>query len=988
MASPTTSLTGPAIRPPEPSASPETVATAPLEPPPPPFGGPLSNSDRNGGNPAASGSVSFAPSGTPHPGNPVPAPQWGAEGHGLIGVGPGRPGRGLRAGLMSQYPFPITGAKIHSPLLRSDTLVRPRLNDWLDRAAAGRVALIVAEAGFGKTTLLADWAARTSRRIAWYRLEPDDKDWLVFARHLVAAGRELDPDFAADSLELILALGSGGSQQEDIVASLAREYGDFAATQPDGLTLILDDHHAIDGSPETDAILRSLIERTGSGLSIVISSRAAPKLPLGRLRARGGLSRIEGEDLCFDVAETDRLFREAYHRPLEPDIVAELIKRTEGWAALLTLVRTSLEDKDAPEARALVAQLSATHGDMYDFLAEEVLETLSPSQQRFLTRVSVLVSVDAETGSLVDGRAPAELAPLITEAETLGLLTRPDRESPHRFHPLVRDFLVARLREEVGDTRVREMHAIVAAYLEPTDWYGSTWHYLEAGDAPHAMRVLDRAVPEILAAGTLELAAQFLDGTAGSPDRPAALLLRSRVELDRGHYERALELATRASSASETELAAIALLNLGFLRSILGYGKEFVTIAETALGGSLPSDQADLARAAIVVAGSQDEGNLEEVSDHLERLAAAQSSRGHSRYAAVSRLNRAWMLLWLGRIDDAYALASTAEVEFGKSARSVYRVGAMMARAHALARLERWGEAKDVIRASLESASDLARDEAAIEGGSLHVDFGDMDEAESVLASRGSAAPQPEYASVQALPLAGLALRRGDIDGAERLAAHLGEGPYRDVAGRLRTQMLRARISVARRDANADVLIDELERLARVQRSPIGLHCAALLRGVHRRSGLSAAVDAVPPASSYVFSMVTEELARSLPFLSAAALDRVKREASLRPDRWMPGLWLSIAIGGDVADRSARLVAELGGSTDAARLRDAAKGDKQIRIHAARATRRLARPVLVDDLGSVANLRGRRARAGSPTQESRGAALLSGNAPWHVRDAR
>ncbi len=214
--------------------------------------------------------------------------------------------------------------------------------------------------------------------------------------------------------------------------------------------------------PETDAILRSLIERTGSGFSIVIASRAAPKVPLGRLRARGGLSRIEGEDLCFDVPETDRLFREAYNRPLEPDIVAELIKRTEGWAALLTLVRTSLEDKDAPEARALVAQLSATHGDLYDFLAEEVLETLSPSQQRFLTRVSVLVSVDAETGSLVDGRPPAELAPVIAEAETLGLLTRPDRESPHRFHPLVRDFLVARLREEVGDARVREMHAMVA----------------------------------------------------------------------------------------------------------------------------------------------------------------------------------------------------------------------------------------------------------------------------------------------------------------------------------------------------------------------------------------------------------------------------------------------------------------------------------------------------------------------------------------------
>ena len=377
------------------------------------------------------------------------------------------------------------------------------------------------------------------------------------------------------------------------------------------------------------------------------------------------------------------------------------------------------------------------------------------------------------------------------------------------------------------------------------------------------------------------------------------------------------------------------------------------------------------------------------MAELLERLAAAQSSRGHSRYAAVSRLNRAWVLLWLGRIEDAYASASTAEVEFGRSARSVYRVGAMMARAHALARLGRWSEAKLVIAESLETASDLARDEAAIEGGSLHVDFGDLDEAASVLASRGSAAPRPEYASVQALPLAGLALRRGDVDGAERLAAHLGAGHYRDVAGRLRMQLLRARIGVARDDSKTDVLIDELERLAHVQRSPIGLYCAALLRGVHRRGGLSAAVEAVPPHKPYVFSMLAEELSRSLPILDSSALDRIRREASLRPERWLPGLWLSIALGGDTADTSARLVADLGDAADAARLRDAAKGgSKSLRVHAVHATRRLARPVLVDDLGSVAIYIGDERVRDRLRRNGRWTPFLPRHAAWDVRNAR
>ena len=93
---------------------------------------------------------------------------------------------GERFGLMGMNPLPIQPARIHPPLLRHDVLSRERLNGWLDRAVEGRVALIIAEAGFGKTTLLADWARQTRRATAWYRLEPDDRDWLAFIRHLVA----------------------------------------------------------------------------------------------------------------------------------------------------------------------------------------------------------------------------------------------------------------------------------------------------------------------------------------------------------------------------------------------------------------------------------------------------------------------------------------------------------------------------------------------------------------------------------------------------------------------------------------------------------------------------------------------------------------------------------------------------------------------------------------------------------------------------------
>src|SRR5829696_3556382 len=602
-------------------------------------------------------SVSFPPGGGQESRSvtDLASPRRGPEGHALSEVGPGVPGHRLRAGLMSAYPFPITGAKIHPPLLRPDTLSRPRLNDWMDIAVHGRVVLVVAEAGFGKTTILADWASKAPRRTAWYRLEPDDADWLTFLRHLVASGRELDPDFGPETLELLLSLGSGGPGRAEIITTLVREYAEFAASLPDGLTLIFDDLHAIDGSEETEEILRALVDRTGPSFSIVIASRAAPRLPVGRLRSRGALSRMDGDDLCFDVPETDRLFREAYHRPLEPDVVADLFKRTDGWAALLTLVRTSLEDKNAPEARALVAQLSATRGDLYDFLAEEVMARLQAPMKRFLTRVSVLVSVDAETGALVSDGLPAQAAALISDAEAIGLLSRPDRGAAHRFHPLVRDFLLARLTEEIGDQAVRELHVRAAHALRRTDWFRAAWHYRAAGSTDSAAEVIDAAVPQILAAGAYEVAAQFLDGSAGSVDRAPALVLRSRIELERGSARRALSLATRAvDEARSTRGVGNALLNLAGLQSVAGFGDTAAELAHESLQHpDLTPAEVLIAEASIAIRGVSVDGDLEAAADLLRRLARAQKAAGHQRHAAITLLNLSVLLDWLGQPQTA-----------------------------------------------------------------------------------------------------------------------------------------------------------------------------------------------------------------------------------------------------------------------------------------------------------------------------------------------
>ena len=138
------------------------------------------------------------------PSRPAPTREAVRDGHerGGIAVGPGLAGPALRvgAGGYRMNPLQVQPAKIHCPPPRDDTLSRERLNTWLERAASGRLGLIVAEAGFGKTTLLADWAIHTRRRTTWYRLEPDDRDWLTFIRHLVAGRSRARPGVRAGDI--------------------------------------------------------------------------------------------------------------------------------------------------------------------------------------------------------------------------------------------------------------------------------------------------------------------------------------------------------------------------------------------------------------------------------------------------------------------------------------------------------------------------------------------------------------------------------------------------------------------------------------------------------------------------------------------------------------------------------------------------------------------------------------------------------------------
>ncbi len=447
------------------------------------------------------------------------------------------------------FGFPVQVGKVQPPLLPTETLERPRLLDWVAAKVHARLVLIVADAGYGKTTLLADWSRRTRIRTLWYRLDETDRDWVVFVNHVIAAGREVDPKFAPNTMSLIRELGAGMGDRAAIVRTLLTEVRTWVTG---GTVLLLDDYQVVDDVPEIREIVRELLVRGPERLALLISTRRTPTLPLARLRALGEVAELSTADLRFDRVEMEQLFRETYGHPLEADLIDDLARTTEGWAATLRLVETAVRGRPRDEIRTVIRGLSARHGDLHDYLAEEVVGRMPVEQQDFVERCSLLQVATPQLAAVAADVTPADARRLLDAIEEAGLLSRRGRtgQAGRLLHPLVRSFLEGRLLDAVGPDGVREIHGRIAAAAEANSWWLAGHHYAAAGRRDDVERVLSSSLEAILGAGGAQAAVDLIRAAGTSDEAGWALALVARSFLREGDIARARDAAQRALQAS------------------------------------------------------------------------------------------------------------------------------------------------------------------------------------------------------------------------------------------------------------------------------------------------------------------------------------------------------------------------------------------------------------------------------------------------------
>ncbi|MGZ6377232.1 MAG: AAA family ATPase [Candidatus Limnocylindrales bacterium] len=576
---------------------------------------------------------------------------------------------------------PISRTKITPPLLRRETLTRGRLIDRLRAHTQRRLTLVIAEAGYGKTTLLADYGRSTDVPCLWYKLDPSDGDWVTLANYLVAAFRELRPTFGSATESLLRQMAATEPPRRLVIDTMIAEI----ARLDDRALLILDDFHLVDANADAMEIVERLLREAPPGISMVLASRRRPDLGLARLAAQGEVAELSTDDLRFSRGETDELFSTAYQQPLDPDVLEQVDRRTEGWAASLQLFHSSIRGRSRLEIRAFARTLSGTEGPVYDFLAEEVLRDLTPPLRRFLVRAALLERivprlVVALFGDLPEPPSDVVARGWIEAADDLGLLGRRGESGrAYRFHPLLQEFLRRQLEHDESPAAIPEMHLRVARAAEGEDWLVACHHYLEAGVPSEAIRVMGESLLVAIGTGAWGTAAGLIDRFGGEPAEPAVqviLALREIQHGDVGDAEQRLNAIDLSIAPAEMRsLIRHALLRATFNRGDLDAAR--ILVSSIIEDPASPGLVREIARVFQVVHLSRD-CQITEVSRAVQALSEMCQNAGLSYFTAISLHNAMELELAGGRYREAYAFGEGA-LEFFKEAAAP----ASMASAHA-----------------------------------------------------------------------------------------------------------------------------------------------------------------------------------------------------------------------------------------------------------------------------------------------------------------
>lgn len=470
--------------------------------------------------------------------------------------------------------------KVRAPQRRKDVLRRVRLIDILHQNLHRKLTFVSAPAGYGKTTLLVDFAADVDAAVFWYRISPDDADLVLFVQHLVASFQQQIPQFG---LELAEKLDSPGGSPDaatlavDLINEIEEKVEDFSL-------LVLDDYHLAGENQQIVDFIENLLENLPDRLRILIGSRSVYGIPTANLYIRDELVTISADELRFRADELQRLVLQNHRVRLSDEQAQEFATRADGWIIAILLALRTMENGVLPD-------LSGGIEHIYAYLAEEVVSRQSEELRDFMLATSILEDFNEPLCNfLLERKDSADYLRALEERNLFVSRTETSEGPSYRYHQLFAEFLEDYFVRN-QKPRVRDLHRRAAEwYRERQQWESAIDHKLEAGDKQEAANWMDAVAVQFYTSGRQMLIARWMERLGSPPNlrkkAPHLMLYQAKILGNQSQFQPALKLLQTAepilSKLKDVDALANAIITRGMIYRFTGKYHEGLELAEKA----------------------------------------------------------------------------------------------------------------------------------------------------------------------------------------------------------------------------------------------------------------------------------------------------------------------------------------------------------------------------------------------------------------------
>jgi LuxR family maltose regulon positive regulatory protein len=563
----------------------------------------------------------------------------------------------------------VLTTKLYRPSTTTNLVTRPRLTQQLDDALrqGHPLILVVAPAGYGKTTLVTDWLGQASIPAAWLSLDEADNDPVRFFACVVAALQTVDAKLGQS------LLGTLHTTPQSPGAFVDALINDLAAAKR-SIVLALDDYHVITSALIQEAMIY-LLDHAPPNLHLLVLTRADPPFRLARLRVRGAMTEIRDRDLRFTPEEMTVLLNSVHRLNLPAEQIAALDSRTEGWPAGIQLAALSLQGLSAERATQFIQAFSGSHHYVIDYLADEVLRRQSEEVQSFLLQTSILKRLSAPLCDAVAGQQGSHALLELLQKSNLFLVALDDQRQWYRYHPLFADLLRARLAQTYPD-QVPVLHQRASMWYERNELGPeAVIHALAAGDLERIVRLIEGRALAMMDASEWSTLAQWLDALPGDVVRrePWLCIARAWILAADGQFDAAARYLEEAEVGQKSVAESIA--GTAESQRLAGYAATLRTHM-TSLQGDVEAT-ARFARQALDLLPHRDRATRSLVAKHLVVLlrvsgdlraadqvlaeALAESRAARDRFATVFLLGELGLnQIAKGQLLRAYATCQEA----------------------------------------------------------------------------------------------------------------------------------------------------------------------------------------------------------------------------------------------------------------------------------------------------------------------------------------